>query len=114
MNADPFAEMVKSFSGESRRVVPKPVGKRIGSIAQAGMQLLEKNGPMTSAQLMHALQLPDTRNVWGVFKLLRANGQVLREGQFWTLNPDYLPPYMVRAIEALRDLGWSVNPPDKK
>lgn len=40
--------------------------------------------------------------------------RVLRQDGRWLMNPDYLPPYVNRAIEVLRDLGWSVEPPARR
>lgn len=66
---------------------------------------------MSTAELAAHSGISDSRFVWGLLKMPRQDGQVLRERALWVLNPDYLPPYVKRAIEVLRDKGWRLQPP---
>ena len=52
------------------------------------------------------------RQVWGLLKAPRQRGQVAFDGQRWSLNTHYAGHQVERAAALLRDLGWTVEPPE--
>lgn len=111
MNADVFASMAANMLREPRPRKPTKVDRNGQSVAKVAYNLLKERGPMTSAQLAESLELASTRNVWGNLHAMLVDGRLERSEGMWRVNDDWMQPYVVMAIEALRAAGWELTPP---
>lgn len=108
---NPFSDLVRVAT---RPVAPMPQHGGVSDGSKLGLllQLLERNGPMTTRKLV-ALSGLLSRLVWGLFKgpLYRGQAVYWPTDGTWELARDYQPGNVTKAAELLRSLGWHVDRP---
>lgn len=92
---DPAAPVIVSTSGET--------------LTRRLLRTIDEHGPISTARLCVYCDL-DSRNVWGLLKAHKGNGRVVFEDGAWSAGVG-LPPKVARAVDMLRELGWTVKEP---
>ena len=108
----PFSDLVRVATRSVDRA-PERGGVSDGSKLGLLLQLLDRNGPMTTRELAEGCGGLTTRLVWGLLKGPLYRGQVVNwptDGT-WELAKDYQPSNVIKAAELLRSLGWRVDVP---
>lgn len=105
---NPFAHLVQAVTRPApleRSNVPAGLNR-----TKYLLQLLG-DGPRSTNELARVLGL-ETRAIWGLLKTPRERGQVEFLLGYWSLNRNYLPPEIQKAVELLRSHGWTVQRPN--
>lgn len=117
---NPFEQLLRAASAPAAATSGRALPRQAAAARASGttitshlLQLLQANGPMSTAEICDAAALT-SRQVWGLLKTQRNYGRVTYDGRAWALASPAPSAGEEQAAALLRAKGWAVAAPGKE